>query len=194
MLCQCVCGRCYVCILQHKKILYGWCYCQYVCGRCYNHRGWCYCPFFWLMLLPMCGRWYSHFGVMWWLMLLPSGRWNGHCRLGGNMLADVIAKGHYCFDLSSGMLNRTSSHMCGRWYLPTFLFRDGLLTPMNRSSFIALLRFWSSLQHFLRLEKAWVGTRQKLVSSSKLCVLFWRNLNLQKKCIPSFSYPWHATP
>ena len=48
-------------------------------------------PLFWLMLLPMCGRWYSHFGVMWWLMLLPSGRWNGHCRVGGNMLADVIA-------------------------------------------------------------------------------------------------------
>ena len=43
---------------------------------------------YWLMLLPMCGRWYSHF-----------------C---------VIAKGHYCFILSSGMLNRTSSHMCGR--------------------------------------------------------------------------------
>ena len=26
------------------------------------------------------------------------------------------------------MLYRTSSHICGRWYLPTFLFRDGLLT------------------------------------------------------------------
>ena len=75
---------------------YGWCYCQYVCGRCYNHRGWCYCLLcllfcYWLMLLPMCGRWYSHFCVMWWLMLLPSGRWNGHCRVGGIKLADVIA-------------------------------------------------------------------------------------------------------
>ena len=47
--------------------------------------------YYWLMLLPMCGRWYSHFGVMWWLMLLPSGRWNGHCRVGDIMLADVIA-------------------------------------------------------------------------------------------------------
>ena len=46
---------------------------------------------YWLMLLPMCGRWYSHFCVMWWLMLLPSGRWNGHCRVGGIKLADVIA-------------------------------------------------------------------------------------------------------
>ena len=24
------------------------------------------------------------FGVRWWQMLLPSGRWNGHCRVGGN--------------------------------------------------------------------------------------------------------------
>ena len=23
------------------------------------------------------------FGVMWWQMLLPSGRWNSHCRVGG---------------------------------------------------------------------------------------------------------------
>ena len=46
---------------------------------------------YWLMLLPMCGRWYSHFCVMWVLMLLPSGRWNGHCRVGGIKLADVIA-------------------------------------------------------------------------------------------------------
>ena len=46
---------------------------------------------YWLMLLPMCGRWYSHFCVMWWLMLLPSGRWNGHYRVGGIKLADVIA-------------------------------------------------------------------------------------------------------
>ena len=49
---------------------------------------------YWLMLMPMCGRWYSHFCVMWWLMLLPSGRWNGHYRVGGIRLADVIAKGH----------------------------------------------------------------------------------------------------
>ena len=38
------------------------------------------------------------------------------------------------------MLSRTSSHMCGTWYLPTFLLRDGLLTLMYRASFIALLR------------------------------------------------------
>ena len=37
----------------------------------------------WQMVWPLC--------VMWWLMLLPSGRWNGYCRVGGIMLADVIA-------------------------------------------------------------------------------------------------------
>ena len=37
---------------------------------------------YWLMLLPMCGRWYSHFRAMWWLMLLPSGR----CYCQGSLL------------------------------------------------------------------------------------------------------------
>ena len=47
-------------------------------------------------------------------------------------MADVITTGQMLwpwvnvhFNLSSGMLYRTSSHICGRWYLPTFLFRDG---------------------------------------------------------------------
>ena len=44
------------------------------------------------------------------------GRWNSHCQLYGNC--------------SSVMLTRTSSHMCGRWYLPMFLFRDGLFLLM----------------------------------------------------------------
>ena len=45
------------------------------------------------------------------------------------------------FNLSSGVLNRTSSHTCGRWYLPMFLLRDGSLTLMYRASFIILIRF-----------------------------------------------------
>ena len=48
-------------------------------------------------------------------------------------MADIIASGRWTchrvflfyFSLSSEMLTRTSSHTCGRWYLPTFLFRDG---------------------------------------------------------------------
>ena len=43
------------------------------------------------------------------------------------------------------MLCRTSSQICGRWYLPTFLLRDGLFALMYRASFINLIRFWSSL-------------------------------------------------
>ena len=30
------------------------------------------------------------FYVVWWQMLLPSGRWNGHCRVGDGLVADVI--------------------------------------------------------------------------------------------------------
>ena len=40
--------------------------------------------------------------------------------------------------------------MCGRWNLPIFLLRDGLLTLMYSASFIALLRFWSSLPTILK--------------------------------------------
>ena len=46
------------------------------------------------------------------------------------MVADGIATGQLYFRFSSEMLNRTSSQMCGRWNLPTFLFRDGLLALM----------------------------------------------------------------
>ena len=38
------------------------------------------------------------------------------------------------------MLSRASSQICGRWYLPTFLFRDGLFTLMYRASFMSLVR------------------------------------------------------
>ena len=55
------------------------------------------------------------------------------------------------FNFSSEVLNRTSFQMWGRWYLPMFLLRDGLLTLMYSASFIALLRFWSSLPTILKL-------------------------------------------
>ena len=57
------------------------------------------------------------------------------------------------FILSSEMLNRTSSQMCGRWYLPMFLFRDGLLTLIYRASLMVLIRFWSSLPTMLKLSR-----------------------------------------
>ena len=33
------------------------------------------------------------FNVMWWQMLLPSGRCCGHCRVGDGSVADVITTG-----------------------------------------------------------------------------------------------------
>ena len=51
------------------------------------------------------------------------------------LVADVNASGRWkkttrvnYFNLSSGVLSRTSSHTCSRWYLPIFLSRDGSLT------------------------------------------------------------------
>ena len=61
-------------------------------------------------------------------------------------------EGHFVyFSFSSGQLHRTSSHMWGRWYLPMFLFRDGLLTLIYKASFMVLMRFWSSLPTMLKL-------------------------------------------
>ena len=110
-----------------------------------------------------------------WQMLLPSGRWNSHfsysagwcyCQVADGMattgwsvgrcychVADGIAIGSYYLSLSSEVLNRTSSHIWGRWYLPMFLFRDGLLTLMYRASFMALMRFCSSLPTMLKFSK-----------------------------------------
>ena len=108
----------------------------------------------WLMVMPFCridvsfmadvicqsGRWNSLPGwvMLWSDVITISGRWNDHRVL--------------CyFSLSSGLLHRTSSHMWGRWYLPMFLFRDGLLTLVYRASFMVLMRFWSSLPTMLKL-------------------------------------------
>ena len=59
---------------------------------------------------------------------------DGMTTQGGLYLADVkanvvdgITTGQHYFNLSSEMFNRTSSQMCGRWNLATFLFREGLL-------------------------------------------------------------------
>ena len=49
------------------------------------------------------------------------------------------------FSLSSGVLNRTSFHMCGGCYLSTFLLRDRLLTIINIASLILLVRFCATL-------------------------------------------------
>ena len=66
-------------------------------------------------------------------------------------MADGIATGFINFILSSEVFNRTSSQMCGRWYLPMFLFRDGLLTFIYRVSLMVLMKFWSPLPTILKL-------------------------------------------
>ena len=66
-------------------------------------------------------------------------------------VVDGIATGQHYFKFSSEMLSRTSSQICGRWYLPIFLFRDGLLTLMYKASLIVLMRFWSSLPSMEKL-------------------------------------------
>ena len=55
--------------------------------------------------------------------------------------------------LSSGDLTSTSSHMCGSWYLPIFLFRDGSLTLINNASLMALAIPWSSMPTILKLSR-----------------------------------------
>ena len=82
--------------------------------------------------------------------------YQGGCRLWSDVItigADGMATGSLCFyfSFSSGLLHRTSSHVWGRWYLPIFLFRDGLLTLMSKASLMVLMRFWSSLPTMLKL-------------------------------------------
>ena len=73
--------------------------------------------------------------------ILCSGRWiyhnieQGRCGQGLEtilVVTDVILHGvnmlygyFILFSLSSGVFTRTSSHICGRWYLPMFQYGDG---------------------------------------------------------------------
>ena len=66
-------------------------------------------------------------------------------------VADVITTVSIYFNFSSEMLSRTSSQICGRWYLPMFLLRDGLLALIYRASFMVLKRFWFSLPSMVKL-------------------------------------------
>ena len=50
----------------------------------------------------------------------------------------------------SGVLTRTSFHVCGRWYLSMFLFRDGSLTLIKMTTSIDLIRFCPSLPTMLK--------------------------------------------
>ena len=133
--------------------------------------GWCYCQ--WLMLLPQCSRLML---LPWWLMLCPP----------MGEMADVVAmvawwNSHWGqFSFNSDVVCRTSSHMWGRWYLPIFLFRDGSLTLMNKASFIALVRFWSSLPTIVKLLMVMLWP-EMLQWSNIGEGAFWCSLNLSTK-------------
>ena len=126
-------------------------------GMMYHSMADCYCHLCWLILLPclcvavFCGRCYCHYGWwychLWewcdWQMLFTRVAdgiaYQGGCvvRCYNHMWADGIATKYVnLFQLKLWLLNRTLSHMWGRWYLPMFLFRDGLLTFIYRASFI----------------------------------------------------------
>ena len=65
------------------------------------------------------------------------------------------------FELSD--LTNISFHMCGSWYLPIFLFRDGSFTFINIASLMVLTMFWSSLPTILKLTR----------DNSWLVMLWW---------------------
>ena len=59
----------------------------------------------------------------------------------------------FYLNFNSGDLTNTSSHMCGSWYLPIFLFRDGSFTLFNIASLMLLAMLWSSLPNMLKLSR-----------------------------------------
>ena len=134
----------------------GRCYCH--CGCCFCHL-WEYCIILWQMLLPslladviamlllLCfvadvivtmadgivirktdviGRCY----LQGWKLEYPTqvDVWSDVMTMCGRMNGYWVLS--FYFSSSSGLLHRTSCHIWGRWYLPMFLFRDGLFTLM----------------------------------------------------------------
>ena len=152
-----------------------------------------------LMLLPVYCCWLM---LLSWQMLLPicvddvkphvfnlCNKCDGWCYC---LVADGMATAGWLgrcylpwsiyFNFSSEVLSRTSSHMWGRWYLPMFLLRDGLLTLIYNASLIVLLRFWSSLPTILKLSiLTWWPL---MLLWSKIGEgAFWCSLNLSAKVL-----------
>ena len=103
----------------------------------------------------------------------------------------------FYLNLSSGNLTNTSSHMCGSWYLPIFLFRAGSFTLITIASLMVLAMLWSSLPTILKLSRdiswpvilwwSWIGDEAS-------CVL-WTSLQmfcLICQCILHHSPPCHT--
>ena len=100
-------GRCYAFLCQWQVLLPGRCHMpSWNYGRCYCQEVDIFLLFYeWQMLLPFyygrCLYHYSILQLLYWLMLLPSGRWNGHI-----LLLFVVGQ----------MLSP-----CGRWNSHTFI-------------------------------------------------------------------------
>ena len=108
-------------------------------------------------VIAMSGGWNNYLSMQLRQMLLLG--WFGcYSHQGGVVLADGIARSAY-FNLSSEMLCRTSSHMCGRWYLPIFLLRDGLFTLIYRASFMVLRRVLTFSSHYFKVVYSDIMTR-----------------------------------
>ena len=54
---------------------------------------------------------------------------------------------------NSGDLTNISSHICGSWYLPMFLFRDESLTLISITSLMDLAILWSTLPTMLKFSR-----------------------------------------
>ena len=68
-------------------------------------------------------------------VMCGSGVMNYHVCARFNVDTDQDFMWLYYFSLSSNEFTSTSSHMCGSWYMPMFLFRDGSLTLMKENNF-----------------------------------------------------------
>ena len=131
-------------------------------GICHMYMGWCFCPIYnrwnsqlWQLMISM---WQMVWPLVWLadvVAMVADGI--GHCWKGSmyqgrcyNLVGRCYSQGSY-FILSSVVLTRTSSHTWGRWYLPMFLFKDGLSTLIYIDSLINLERPCSSLPTILKL-------------------------------------------
>ena len=171
----------------------------YTCGRCYCHHNFvadviasiycvtdviaidmCYCHCVADVIAKVADGIAFHGGCgLWSDVITMSGRWNSHW---------VIL---FYLSFSSGLLHRTSSHIWGRWYLPMYLFRDGL------HSFMVLMRFWSSLPIILKLSMVTSWTEMMEWSYIGEGV-FWCSLNFSVNVLAdspmyssSHSTLWH---
>ena len=91
-----------------------------------------------------------------------------------NLALMLLCCKYYLLILSSGVVNKTLSQMCGRLYFPTFLFMMGLFTLIYIASLMVLAMLFSSLPKFGSFPLRFYGhyyfdvQKVKMVSSNVL--------------------------